>query len=148
MWGNLQWNFSEAAAQRLGYTTCLMASTWLTRSRRRWIAAWLLPALCLRALIPVGFMPGSHTGFGVSLKLCDGMDMSHGMGGSGSGGQGAHHEAPCAFAASALSAPPPSLPVTLHHVSESVCAMRAESFSTAMTILPRAQSPRGPPSLI
>lgn len=127
-----------------------MTSLWLIRSRRRWIAAWLLPALCLHALIPVGFMPGSHAGFGAALELCDGqgMDMGHGKHGSAPTGQGIHHEAPCAFAASALAAPPPSLPVTSHHVSESVCVMRAESISAAMTVLPRAQSPRGPPSLI
>jgi hypothetical protein len=129
-----------------------MTSLWLTRYRRRWITAWLLPALCLHALIPVGFMPGSHAGFGAVLKLCDGlglaMDMGHSQHGSTPGGQAAHHEGPGAFAASALSGPPPSLPITLHHVSESVCAARAESISTAMTVLPRAQSPRGPPSLI
>jgi hypothetical protein len=138
---------TRTSAVRLGYTKSLMASTWLTRSRRHWIAAWLLPALCLHALIPVGFMPGSHAGFGAALKLCDGqgMDMGHSKDGSLPGGPGAHHEATCAFAASALSAPPPSVPVTSHHVSESVCATCAESISTAMTVLPRAQSPRGPP---
>jgi hypothetical protein len=127
-----------------------MASTWLTRTRRRWIAAWLLPALCLHALIPVGFMPGAHAGFGAALQLCDGqgIDLGHGKHGSAPGGQQAHHEALCVFAASALSAPPPSLPVTSLHKSESNYVACVESISTAMTVLPRAQSSRGPPSLI
>jgi hypothetical protein len=128
-----------------------MTFPWTNRAGRKWVVAWLLPVLCLRALIPVGFMPAAHAGLGAALQLCDGHE-SHIVGGHHHGdptpdGHGDHHDAPCAFSASAASAPPPTLLFTSHAVLESIRATEcAESVSTALTVLPRAQSPRGPPS--
>ena len=42
------------------------------RKRVRWWAALLLPALVLRSVIPLGFMPMFGPGLGVQFVLCEG----------------------------------------------------------------------------
>lgn len=46
--------------------------SWMGRKRVRWWAALLLPALVLRSLIPLGFMPMFGPGLGVQFVLCEG----------------------------------------------------------------------------
>ena len=47
-------------------------SSWMRRKRLRWWVALLLPALVLRSLIPLGFMPMFGPGYGVQFVLCEG----------------------------------------------------------------------------
>jgi hypothetical protein len=44
----------------------------MSRKRVRWWAALLLPALVLRSLIPLGFMPMFGPALGVQFVLCEG----------------------------------------------------------------------------
>jgi len=121
---------------------------------RAWMA-WLLPALVLRSLIPVGFMPMFGPGQGVQLVLCDsyapvpsmpgsdsmemskdmsmaaGMDRSHGALGNAATRHGENHQdhATCLFGSSpALGAP-------------------LKLFSSTTTLQPPAQLPTVSPQL-
>ena len=135
---------------------------------RAWMA-WLLPALVLRSLIPIGFMPTITPGHGVELALCDtyapvpmmpasgpmemsqdmpmadGMDMQSDAG-SAAGHHGAHEDrGTCLYGTSpALGAPlalflPSPRP---QPDSDPVAAIAQVSHYQAPS---RAQSARGPP---
>ena len=126
------------------------------RRRGNWLAAIVLPALVLRGLIPVGFMPG-HSG----LELCWGGITSSGVtldghpgpfhgdhrDGSGKPSQPSEHGAVCTFAASAAGLAPPSAHASVAPmwVSSELPGLRASAVLFTPTVL-RAQSPRGPPS--
>ena len=133
------------------------------RSRRRRLAALLLPALVLRALIPFGFMP-VVAGGGMAIGFCPGEaalppgiaaahhshapqldhQASHHGGHSGDAGGGAHH-APCLFAASAT---PAFTPAIIGLAADDSRAARPLPAAVAHLFLPtilRAQSSRGPP---
>jgi hypothetical protein len=130
----------------------------------RRLAALLLPALLLRAFIPVGFMPMAGAG-GMSIVLCPGAaalppgithggpsghapaHSGHGTGGAHGGSQepGSAGHATCAFAtgagvfAAVLPAAEPAIPAA------SPPGERASAPSFVPAIL-RAQSPRAPPA--
>ena len=129
----------------------------LRARRRRW-ALLALPALLLRALIPVGFMPVA-TAAGVGLELCpDAGPLPAGASAAahihahhhhhpgGPPPSSAAHHAPCLFAASAALASAPdgvavaALPAPVRAPGEA--QLGARGFVASIV---RAQSPRAPP---
>jgi len=131
------------------------------RRRQLLLTLLVIPALALRALIPVGFMPvAAEQGF--ALEFCPGagalppgveLASAHahhhhhaGGGGHGSDPSSLTHHAPCLFAASATLAPAPVLAeaLTAPPVDARVDAGVHTGQLSPPTIL-RAQSPRGPP---
>ena len=142
------------------------------RKRANWWVALVLPGLALRSLIPVGFMPMFGPDFSVRLMLCEGyapvpsmaipsmgmampadmpMDISMDMPTGpltqhpphGSPGQQDHSA--CPYGASPALAAQPAfsiLPVTMPRALEPPAAA---AQVTHIEIVPRAQSPRGPP---
>jgi hypothetical protein len=125
--------------------------------------AWLLPALLLRSLIPVGFMPMFGPGYGVQLVLCESyapvpsmpgsnpmqmsQDMSMDAGTDMSTRHGGSHQdhGTCLFGSSpALGAPlaVSSSPAALQPPAQLLSASPQVSFYEAPL---RAQSARGPP---
>ena len=120
------------------------------RTRRR-LALLVLPALLLRALIPLGFMPVAAGG-GLAIGLCPGEGpMPSGVAGhaqhagEGAGGRDATHHAPCLFAsgatATSASLPAAALPAT---AGATVSGERTAIRVFVPAIL-RTQSSRGPP---
>ena len=126
----------------------------------------VLPALTLRALIPMGFMPEVGAGGGISIGLCPGdaavldsalTDYAPGPhaahhhthhAGGGPGAPGSTHHGPCLFAASGAAALTPALPALTLVVP---APGRVPEFSASGVFSPsilRTQSPRGPPSLV
>lgn len=134
------------------------------RTRRLAIALLVLPALLLRGLIPVGFMPEVDARGGISIALCPGETAlpdnaaraplghqhdshAHQHGSHSSpGAPGATHHAPCLFAASGAAAVTPAMPA----LTLSVPAVTRLPEIPASGVFPpsilRTQSPRGPPS--
>lgn len=124
------------------------------RTRPR-LALLVLPALLLRALIPVGFMPVADA-HGASLGLCPGMGvMRHAGHGShtvphdprpGSlPDQSAAHHTPCLFSAGASTgfvATHPGPAPAAEALTVPGDRPRAQRFIPAIL---RAQSPRAPP---
>ena len=129
---------------------------------RAWMA-WLLPALVLRSLIPVGFMPMFGPGHAVQLVLCDSYapvppmpvadamqmspDMSMDAGIDMSTRHGGSHQdhGTCLFGTSpALGAPlaVASSTATLQPLVQLPAAAPQLSYYEALF---RAQSARGPP---
>ncbi len=114
-----------------------------------------LPALLLRALIPVGFMPVA-TADGLSIEFCpdagplpaaaDPHAHHHHHTEGGPDPSSASHHAPCPFAASAtLAAAPDAASVAAPHAFERApgdADLRARAFVPSIV---RAQSPRAPP---
>lgn len=123
----------------------------ISRRHRVLAVLLLLPALALRAVIPAGFMPGSHSGLGIAMQLCTSQGMQTVIvnpdGSIEKGAPSTHHDAPCSYAMSGGAAP---LPELAH--AESVPVAPTASFEFAPTpavSLPpivRAHSPRGPPA--
>jgi hypothetical protein len=130
------------------------------RTRRQRRLAWLLlPALLLRALIPVGFMPLAG-GSGAYLGFCPGAGevppaaaaaASHAShlghahhGGEGRGVPGTPHHPACVFSAGASSAfaVPPGDAIPGPALTSLLERTAAPIFLPAIL---RAQSPRGPP---
>ena len=131
----------------------------------RRLAALLLPALLLRAFIPVGFMPMAGAG-GMSIVLCPGAAAlppgithggrsGHAPAHSGHGAGGPHGGAPqepgsaghatCAFATGAgmFAAVPPAAAPPVPAAAPPGERATAASFVPAIL---RAQSPRAPPA--
>ena len=128
----------------------MQLSAWRGIRLRERVLLWLLPALVFRALIPVGFMPGtgpvlalelcSAAGFGSEFALHDGAGAPAGHDGAGS------HEA-CAFAASATAGPAPELTVP---VPVDPAATRIDARTSPFLAAPGSSlrpPPRAPPSL-
>lgn len=128
------------------------------RARRR-LLLLVLPALLLRALIPVGFMPIAGPA-GPTLGLCPGA-VQQGRAHAGHAAHGAshthHHDgadtgsahhAPCLFSPGA-SAGLAALPVAgaLDHSMLEAPSLNSSAPPFIPAIL-RTQSPRGPPHLI
>ncbi len=132
------------------------------RRRRHRLTGLLLPALLLRALIPLGFMP-VVAGGGLAIGFCPGagllpsgiaathhtLEAEHQHAGHSGGapvapGSGAHH-APCLFATSATAAFAPAVLVP----AENAAGFALRGVSAAEQLFPatilRAQSSRGPP---
>jgi len=128
------------------------------RTRRR-LALLVLPALLLRALIPVGFMPVTGPG-GLSIGLCPGdgamaQIITHadhaghaapaGHRPGGSPDPSAAHHAPCVFSSGASLGLVPILsasPSALAALAPPSTSPGARGFVPAIL---RTQSPRAPP---
>ena len=122
----------------------------------RWVVLALAIGFFTRALIPVGFMPGTG-----GLMFCPG-GMSTPMAGSaghhhhhhpGTGQQGsapasAGHGEGCVFAGSAAGlAPPASLEPPLIAFTPTATRAAVDGAPRAIPTILRTQVPRGPPSL-
>jgi hypothetical protein len=135
---------------------CLVA----LRSRRNGFALLVLPALLLRALIPVGFMPMVSAG-GISIAICPGvtgLPAPSAMGDRGAAHAHHHgagqdpstpaHHAPCLFAASAGGAPAPTI---MELTGSAGTAVAVDAGSASRVLLPtilRTQTSRGPPTAL
>lgn len=96
-------------------------SAMLVRLRRRNVRdtaiAWVLAALAFRALVPAGFMFGSGEGHTLTVELCHGAGSALTVVHYGDDGRpleprpDSRPEGQCPFAATALLAPPPVIPV-------------------------------------
>jgi hypothetical protein len=124
----------------------------LVRRHRALVALLLLPGLLLRAAIPSGFMPGHGSGLGVTIELCT----SHGLqrvvvepdGDTAPITPASHAESPCAFALTAVAAPPPlGVPAVAASAPVIVPAVEFRTTGVARPAV-RASSPRGPPALV
>ncbi len=129
-----------------------MPTVRVTHRRRVWIALILFPALWCRALIPVGFMPGSIDGLGIAMQLCtsDGLQtVIVDPNGNPIPHDGeSRHNAPCVFAASASAAPLPSIVLALAHVMVQARELVPTLIPSASRALVRVRLPRGPPALV
>jgi hypothetical protein len=149
--------------------------SWINRKRVRWWVALLLPALVLRSLIPLGFMPMFGPGFGVQFVVCEGyapvpgtapsmsmdmaagvpMDAAMGVPGHGhsddgiahpdTGTQGQHDHSTCPYGTSPALGGLPTLAVVLVAIEPAAELAVALPQVAYFEISPRAQSPRGPP---
>lgn len=108
-------------------------------------------AAIVRSLIPQGFMPGVQDGqFAMVICTVDGAKTLDGADRPASGIDGvmAAAHAPCAFAAVAVLAPPPSAPiVSLPLAVQSGHIVRDESPGGPADAPFRPQAPRAPPLL-
>jgi hypothetical protein len=146
-------------------------SSWMTRKRLRWWVALLLPALVLRSLIPLGFMPMFGPGYGVQFVLCEGyapvpgtspsvsmsmsMDMPMDAATDSVGQNAALHAdggAPihqdhgtCPYGSAPALAGLPTLAVVLVAVQPAAEPVVIAAQVGYFEISPRAQSSRGPP---
>ena len=148
-------------ARRRGITlkkgTSLLS--WMSRKRMRLWVALLLPALLLRSLIPLGFMPTFGPGYNVQFVVCEGyapmpgtapsmsMDPSMDMPMDAATGNAPHQDhGSCTYGSAPALGGLPTLAIVLVAVQH--VAQRA--FVTAQVeyfeVSPRAQSPRGPPA--
>jgi hypothetical protein len=118
--------------------------------RRRTFAAWLLlPVLALRAVIPVGFMPGSHAGLGIAMQLCTSQGIQTVIvnpdGSIEKGAPSSHHDAPCAYAVVGTAAPPPAAFAASVPSLLSSAPLIASRYDTPAEPAERAHAARGPP---
>lgn len=129
------------------------------RRRAALLALVLLPALVLRALLPVGYMPVIE-GSGIHLGFCPGEAQPPGAlsgpaaahfahhhhdGGANHGAPASVSHPPCLFALSASPAFAPAAPaVAPPPPAASVLAAELSGRASVPAIL-RAQTPRGPP---
>ena len=143
--------------------------SWMGRKRVRWWAALLLPALVLRSLIPLGFMPMFGPGLGVQFVLCEGyapvpgttssMAMDMPMDG-GASADHSRHDAPrvdggtpdhqdhgtCPYGTAPALGGLPALAVALVSDQPVAAPVVAVAQVAYFLISPRAQSSRGPPA--
>jgi hypothetical protein len=123
-----------------------------TARRRYLLTLLLLPGLLLRALVPAGFMPGTGTGLGVTLELCT----AHGPaaflvypnGETAPAPSTAHPETPCAFAMTAVAAPPPAATTLAEAPRPAIAPVVAFTSIDSRRPSVHSRSPRGPPSLV
>ena len=137
-----------------------MRSLTTLRSRARIIALAILPALLLRALTPVGFMPMHDAQGGVYLAFCPGIGDTqlpplvaddphrhhHAMPDHGDGTSAPQHHNVCPYALSAgpaLAFSVPAVPMD----APLAAAILAPNYSTvSLPTIERAQSARAPPA--
>jgi hypothetical protein len=124
-----------------------------TRKTRLWAVACLLPALALRVLVPVGFMPVFGAGEPFTMQMC------HGSGpvpaasqplpdGGAPASDGRGHHAPCPFAATGTAAPPSAIVVSLPDTSAPEPAAATAGHVVILRTTHEPQSPRAPPAVI
>ena len=131
----------------------------MRRKRVRWWVALLLPALLLRALIPLGFMPMFGPGYDVKFVVCEGyaptpgtaatmsMDMSTDMSMDGAAGAPAHQDhGSCTYGSAPALGGLPSLTIVLVSLQHVAAPAALTAQVDYFAISPRAQSPRGPPA--
>jgi hypothetical protein len=147
-------------------------SSWMRRKRLRWWVALLLPALVLRSLIPLGFMPMFGPGYGVQFVLCEGyapvpgttssMSMSMSMDmpmDAATDPQGQNHASPvdggapvhqdhgtCPYGSAPALGGLPTLAVVLVAIQPPAVPAVIAAQVGYFEISPRAQSSRGPPA--
>jgi hypothetical protein len=117
----------------------------IARRHLHLLIALLLPLMVMRGMLPAGYMPVAEGGE-LRMALCsDGLQLS---------GENGHDNHPlpgssgdCLFAHAAASGPPPII-IALA-APEFVEARSSESSAAQQTasVIPRAQSSRGPPTL-
>jgi len=121
----------------------------LHRLRRNpWLVLGLaLPALLLRAAIPLGFMPAASAGTPFAMEMCPGhVSTPVSVPADGQPAPaGKHHEAPCVFAAAAGLAPTPFVASV-----DDADVVRTEFAVVERTVAPgrpspTANRPRAPP---
>lgn len=122
------------------------------RRVRGWVALLLAPALALRLLVPDGFMAGSADGT-LTVQMCHGDGRSSMVIRSTQGEQspaphGGDHAAPCVFAATAATAPPPLAANVLAGAPVPQVPESARITAPLLRSLHRTQSPRAPPSTV
>jgi hypothetical protein len=131
-----------------------MNAGWLRGRRcRGWVALLLFPALALRLLVPAGFMPSATDGASLTMQMCHGdaqssvvMHLSDGK--QSPKDRGAPHDAPCVFAATAATAPPPMAVVPLEGTALPEPAARPRETEPVLRNPHRLQAPRAPPSMV
>jgi hypothetical protein len=115
------------------------------RRHLHWIIALLLPLMVVRGLLPAGYMPVAERGE-IRMALCSGgLQLPGGAGDSGDhrlpGGNG-----DCLFAHSAASAPPPAIIALDSSAFSSETSLATPLAQQRASVIPRAQSSRGPPA--
>jgi hypothetical protein len=117
----------------------------ISRRHLHLLIALLLPLMVMRSMLPAGYMPVAESGAfkialcsdGLQLPLSEGDRNTHPLPGS---------NGDCLFAHAAASAPPPSV-VSVPAALEAVARAGTESAAQqTVHVIPRAQSPRGPPA--
>ncbi len=121
----------------------------MTPRRRTLLIAWLLPLLCLRALLPTGFMLSTDTG--LSMVLCSGGFYKTLSASSDEqpGAPAASADTPCLFALAATTGPTPTVIATTDFVPHAVGSLppfQLDHFLSRPLI--RAQQSRAPPSFL
>lgn len=122
------------------------------RRVRGWVALLLGPALALRLLVPEGFMASGADG-ALTMQMCHGdarssMVIRATQGEQAPAPHGGNHEAPCVFAATAATAPPPLAAIVLSGAPIPQAPESARIAAPLLRSLHRTQSPRAPPSLV
>jgi hypothetical protein len=122
------------------------------RRVRSWVALLLAPALALRLFVPDGFMASAGADGTLTMQMCHGDARSSTVirvtqGGEAPADHGNSHEAPCAFAATAATAPPPLAAVALDLAPIPQAPAPARKAAPQVRNTHRTQSPRAPPSL-
>lgn len=142
---------------RMRYAPEVTFASLRRRRSRLWIAAWLLPLLALRALIPAGFMPAAGGPTWVTMQVCTTAGLQDrrvqlDLAAPESADPSTHptsdpSHAPCQFMLTAGGAPVP-------HVDEFAAFAAIVSQPHAQSTPPRitdrsvgSQSARGPPQL-
>ena len=132
-----------------------MNARWLRgRHCRGWVALLLFPALALRLLVPAGFMPSAGEGAALTMQMCHGdaqssvvIRLSHGEQ-RPPGDRRAPHDAPCVFAATAATAPPPVAVVPLDGMALPEPVSPPRESEPVLRDSHRLQSPRAPPMMV
>lgn len=122
------------------------------RRVRNLVALLLAPALALRLLVPEGFMAGGADG-ALTMQMCHGDAQSAiviraTQGGEAPAPHGGGHQAPCVFAATAATAPPPLAAFVLAGAPVPQAPESARIAAPLLRSLHRTQTPRAPPSLV
>jgi hypothetical protein len=125
---------------------------------RAWLAALVVPLLCLRALVPAGYMPEAGADGWVTLQLCTTqgleqrrvqVDPLHAASGSDTDTPASHTErSDCAYALTPGASPAAEAPRLPHFVSIAALVVAADTATAAAGPLARSQSARGPPASI
>jgi hypothetical protein len=125
-----------------------------TRKLREQVILLLLPLLAFRLLVPDGFMPRFGADHTVTMQMCHGdaqsaatMRLLHDQPAPMAPGNddGARHDAPCVFAASAGAAPAPFLPLLPNAAPTPDAVLLPALITPAPRFTHRTQSARAPP---
>ena len=103
----------------------------------------ILAALLLRAMVPMGWMPGTPALGQAAWIICtaDG-GVTHGDPGKDADRQ---HQQPCAYAAAHIIAPPQGLPLAAPSLRATAIAPPARRARIVLTAALAPQAPRAPP---
>lgn len=118
----------------------------IARRHLHLLIALLLPLMVMRGMLPAGYMPVAEGGV-LKMALCsDGLRLPAGSGDNG------NHQLPgssgdCLFAHAAASAPPPSSIAVAAPAFADAQSVETRAAQQAASVIPRAQSSRGPPAL-